>query len=286
MVGGAMVLTDWHKWVTEQRLDEAVTFVLNIVIAILIMLVAMVLSSWLRRRIVGIATDHSRADPTLFGFLGSVAKYAVMAVAAILVLNRFGIQTASLVALIGAAGLAIGLALQGTLSNLAAGVMLVIFRPIRAGDYVDAAGASGTVKIISLFFTELTSPDNLQIIVPNGQIWSSTIVNYSMNPTRRIDLTFSVPYGSDLKKVDALLNQAIAAEPRLQQMPAPVVKLAALGGDTVDFVIRAWAPRPDWWLITCDLTRAVKEAFDAGGIASARSSIPKIPPGDDGNIAA
>lgn len=147
-------------------------------------------------------------------------------------------------------------------------------------------GTSGTVKIISLFFTELTSADNLQIIVPNGQIWSSTIVNYSMTPTRRIDLTLSVPYGSDLKKVDALLNQVIAAEARLQQKPAPAVKLSALGGDTVDFAIRAWVAQPDWCPITCDLTRAVKDAFDAGGIISARSSIPKIPPGDDGNLAA
>lgn len=281
-----MNMMDWHRLLTEQRLDEAVTFALNLAIAVIIMLVAMVVSGWLRKRIVDIAADHPRADPTLFGFLGSLAKYAVMALAAVLVLNRFGIQTASLVALIGAAGLAIGLALQGTLSNLAAGVMLVIFRPIRAGDYVDAAGASGTVKIISLFFTELTSPDNLQIIVPNGQIWSATIVNYSINRTRRIDLTFRVPYGSDLKKVDGLLNQVIAAEPRIQATPAPVVKLAALGGDTVDFAIRAWAPRPDWWVVCCDLTRAVKEAFDAGGITGASSSIPKLPPGDDGNMAA
>lgn len=281
-----MNLLDWHRWVTEQRVDEAVTFALNLVIALVIMLVAIVVSGWLRRRITGIAADHPRADPTLFGFLGSLAKYAVMALAAVLVLNRFGIQTASLVALIGAAGLAIGLALQGTLSNLAAGVMLVIFRPIRAGDYVDAAGASGTVKIISLFFTELTSPDNLQIIVPNGQIWSSMIVNYSMNPTRRLDLSFSVPYGSDLKKVDAILGQVIGAETRIHPKPAPVVKLSALAGDTVSFAVRAWVARPDWWPVSCDLIRATKEALDAAGITSASSSIPDIPPGDDGNMAA
>ncbi|MCA0273248.1 MAG: mechanosensitive ion channel [Proteobacteria bacterium] len=277
-----MDLMDWHRWVTEQRVDEAVTFALNLVIAVVIMLVALVVSGWLRKRIVDVAADHPRADPTLFGFLGSLSKYAVLGLAAVVVLNRFGIQTASLVALIGAAGLAIGLALQGTLSNLAAGVMLVIFRPIRAGDYVDAAGASGTVRIISLFFTELTSADNLQVIVPNGQIWASTIVNYSMNQTRRLGLSFSVPYGSDLKAVDAILAKVIAAEPRIHPKPVPVVKLSALAGDTVSFAVRAWVARTDWWPVSCDLIRAAKEAFDTAGITSASSAIPKVPPGDDG----
>ncbi len=261
-----MDLTNWTAWLTQDRIDAAVLLALNVIYAFVIVVVALIVAGWVRSRIVGFAEKHPRVDATLFGFLGSLAKYAVLGVAGIFVLNRFGIQTTSLVALIGAAGLAIGLALQGTLSNLAAGVMLILFRPIRAGDFVEVAGSMGTVREISLFFTELATPDNVQLIIPNGQIWSSSITNYSVNPTRRVDLTFGVSYDSDLKKVDRVLNGLIAADVRIHSDPAPFVKVTNLGDSSVDFTLRVWVARTDWWDTTCDLKRAAKDAFDTEDI--------------------
>jgi small conductance mechanosensitive channel len=171
----------------------------NVLYAGAILVAAFWLSGWVRGQVERIGRRYEEVDETLFSFLGSVARYAVLAVAVIFVLGRFGIQTTSLVALIGAAGLAIGLALQGTLSNLAAGVMLVAFRPFKNGDYIGAAGQSGTVRAITLFTTELVTPDNVLIIVPNGDIWASAITNFSAFDSRRCDLVFGVAYGADLK---------------------------------------------------------------------------------------
>ena len=260
---------DWtaiDTWVTQERIDYALGLAMNVLYAIVIIIVALIVAGWVRRRILRFSDNHPRMDATLFGFLGSLAKYAVLTVAAIFVLNRFGIQTTSLVALIGAAGLAIGLALQGTLSNFAAGVMLILFRPFRAGDFVDVAGQSGTVREVSLFFTEFATPDNVQVIIPNGQIWSSAITNYSVNPTRRVDLTFGVSYDSDLKKVDRVLNDIIAADTRIHADPAPFVKVTNLGDSSVDFTLRVWVDRADWWDVTCDLKRVVMDRFGADGI--------------------
>jgi small conductance mechanosensitive channel len=250
----------------EPHVIALVAVAANVVYAIVIIVAAILFSGWVRRRIVALAQRHHRVDATLFGFLGSLAQYAVLAFAAVFVLNRFGIQTTSLVALIGAAGLAIGLALQGTLSNLAAGVMLILFRPFRAGDYIAAGGNSGTVKEITLFYTELATPENVQVIVPNSDIWSSSITNYSVNPTRRVDLTVGVSYDSDLKKVDRVLNELVAAEGRGLAEPAPFIKLVNLGDFSVDFAVRVWVNRTDWWDTKCDLTRAVKDRFDSEGI--------------------
>ena len=261
-----MEINDWQDLITEERIDLALQMALNVVYAIVILIVALGVAGWARRRVLAMADRHARLDKTLFSFLGSMVKYAILVLAGIFILNRFGIQTTSLVALIGAAGLAIGLALQGTLSNLAAGVMLIIFRPFRGGDFVEVAGTSGTVKEITLFFTELASLDNVQIIIPNGDVWSSKIVNYSTNPTRRVDLTIGVAYDSDLKEVDRVLHAILAEDGRIHAEPAPFIKVKALGDSSVDFAVRAWVDAADWWDTTCDLTRAVKDRFDAEGI--------------------
>lgn len=253
-------------WLNDARVTAVIALALNVLYALVILFVAIWLSGWVKRRVVGISARHPRVDVTLFSFLGSLAQYAVMAFAVVFILGRFGIQTTSLVALIGAAGLAIGLALQGTLSNLAAGVMLVIFRPFRVGDYIEGAGQSGTVRTINLFFTELATLDNLQVIVPNGDIWASAITNYSVNDTRRIDLTVGVGYGSDLKQVDRVLGEIAAAEPRVLADPAPFCKVTNLGDFSVDFTFRVWVKRTDFWDTKCDLTRAIKDRFDAEGI--------------------
>ncbi|SPH16723.1 Small-conductance mechanosensitive channel [Defluviimonas aquaemixtae] len=261
-----MEFTNWSELITQDRIDMALQIALNVLYAILILIVALFVAGWAKRRVLAISHRYPKIDDTLFGFLGSLLKYAILALAGIFILNRFGIQTTSLVALIGAAGLAIGLALQGTLSHIAAGVMLILFRPFRTGDYVEVAGTSGTVKEITLIFSELATLDNVQVIVPNGDIWSNKITNYSVNPTRRVDLTFGVAYDSDLKKVERVLHDVIASDERIHAEPEPFVKVTNLGDSSVDFTVRVWVDRGDWWDTTCDLKRVVKDRFDAEGI--------------------
>ena len=216
--------------------------------------------------IISYSRQYEEIDETLFTFLGSLARYALLAFAGVFVLARFGIQTASLVAVIGAAGLAIGLALQGTLANLAAGVMLVIFRPFKIGDYVEVGGQGGTVKGVNLFTTELATPDNVQVILPNGQVFGSEIKNYSFHDTRRVDLVFGVSYSSDLKVAEGILGGLVAADDRILTVPESFVKVTNLGESSVDFTVRVWVDAADYWDVKFDLTRQAKDAFDAGGI--------------------
>lgn len=240
--------------------------ILNVFTAAIILVVAVWISGWVKALIVKMATRSDHIDVTIASFLASLARYGVLAFAAIFVLNEFGIQTTSLVALVGAAGLAIGLALQGTLSNFAAGVMLAAFRPFKIGDYITAAGQSGTVRAITIFTTELATPDNIQIIVPNSDIWSSAIVNYSFHDTRRVDLVFGVSYDTDLKKAEKILHTLIAADPRILPDPEPFVAVTNLGDSSVDFTLRLWCDAADYWTLKFDMTRSVKEAFDKGKI--------------------
>ena len=221
-------------------MEYVIEIALNIFYGALILAVAFYGSGWARNRILVVSERYEKIDRTLFGFLGNVVRYSVLVLAVLFVLNRFGIETTSLIAMIGAAGLAIGLALQGTLSNFAAGVMLVIFRPVKVGDYVVIGGDSGTVREVTLFTTELSTPDNAQVIVPNGKIWASSITNHSFYDTRRVSLTFGVAYGSDLKKVEAVMRAAIEADERVHGEPEPYVRVATLGESSIDFVLRVW----------------------------------------------
>jgi len=247
-------------------LDYFLQLVVNVVSAGIIVVLAFWASGLVRDWVDGLSKKHERVDPTLFGFLASLARYAILVFAAIFILGRFGIQTTSLVALIGAAGLAVGLALQGTLQNLAAGVMLILFRPFRRGDFVDVAGQMGTVRQISLFFTELSRADNVQVILPNGDIWARPITNFSANDTRRCDLTIGVGYSADLKRAEAAIRKAIAADDRILDDPEPFVKVAELNASSVDFAVRVWCASGDWWALTCDLICAIKEALDKAGV--------------------
>jgi small conductance mechanosensitive channel len=171
-----------------------------------------------------------------------------------------------LIAVIGAAGLAIGLALQGTLSNVAAGVMLMLFRPFKMGQYIEAGGHAGTVKEVNLFTTELATLDNVQIIIPNSAIWSGSIINYSHHDTRRVDLVFGVSYGSDLKVAEAALRKLMDDEDRILDTPKPFLMVTALGASSVDFTMRVWCDRADYAPLKFDLTRGAKEALDSAGI--------------------
>ena len=196
----------------------------NVFVAAAILVAAVWLSSFVGSQLRALGKQHEELDETLFGFVASIARYTILIFAGIFVLARFGVQTTSLVALVGAAGLAIGLALQGTLSNLAAGVMLLGFRPFKIGDYITAAGESGTVRSIGLFTVELVTTDNVQVIIPNGDIWASSITNYSIYDTRRAEWVFGVSYDSDLKKAEKILHALVEADERSHMEPAPLLK--------------------------------------------------------------
>ena len=238
----------------------------NLVVVVLMVVAAFWVSGWVRRQIAAVALRHQKIDKTLFSFLGNLARWAILAIAATFVLNRFGVQTASIVAVIGAAGLAIGLALQGTLTNIAAGVMMVVFRPIRIGDFVTVGDQSGTVMDISLMTTELATVGNVQVIMPNNTIWNAPILNYSVYPRRRAEWTFGVSYGANLAEAERIIRGVVEADPRTIAEPPIWIQVNALGEFSVDFLVRAWVDRAEFWDYQADIKRRVKEALDAGGI--------------------
>lgn len=234
--------------------------------AIAILILGFFVAGWARRRIVGLGMKYEALDDTLFIFLGNITRYVILIFSGLFILNTFGIQTTSFVAILGAAGLAIGLALQGTLSNVAAGVMIIVFRPIKLGDFVQIGGEMGTVKSISLNYTELASAANVQVIIPNAQVWGNTITNFSIYPTRRAEWIFGVGYGADLKHAETVIRDTILADPRAKTDPAPFIQVNNLGDFSVDFLVRVWVETGDFFTFQADMKRAVKEALDEAGI--------------------
>lgn len=211
---------------------------------------------------------HGRGmDEILIGFLVAILRWVLLLFVVIAALSQLGINTNSLVALLGAAGLAIGLSLQSSLSNFASGVMLIIFRPFTKGDFVEAGGATGVVETISIFTTTMTTTDNKEVIVPNGAIISGNITNYSARPTRRVDMVFGISYDDDIRKAKQILEEIIAADSRVLPEPAPVIALGALSDSSVDFLVRPWANKDDYWALLWDTTEAVKLKFDEAGIS-------------------
>jgi small conductance mechanosensitive channel len=211
--------------------------------------------------------ERSRLEASLIPFLSGIVYYLTIAVVLIAVLNLFGIETTSLIAVLGAAGLAVGLAMQGTLSNVAAGVMLLIFRPLRPGDYVEVAGIAGTIDEIGLFSTTLNTPDNVHITVPNSSVYGETIKNYSTNDTRRNDLVMSIAYGDDIGRAVEVLQKVLASDSRVLKDPAPVVAVGALADSSVDLVVRPWCRKEDYWTLRFDLTRRCKEELEGAGLS-------------------
>ncbi|MCX7558468.1 mechanosensitive ion channel [Sulfitobacter sp. F26204] len=234
--------------------------------AIAILLLGWIVSSWLQGRVSNLGRRNKHLDEMLFDFLASIVRYVVLGFTFLFVLNTFGVQTTSVVAIIGAAGLAIGLALQGTLSNVAAGVMLILFRPIKIGDFVEVAGEMGTIRQINLNFTELADTSNVQVIVPNAKVWGNVITNYSTNDRRRAEWTFGVGYGANLKDAETIIRDTILADPRALDEPPPFVQVTNLGDSSVDFLVRVWCNASDYFVFKADMTRQVKEALDAGGV--------------------
>lgn len=210
----------------------------------------------------------NRIDPTLKSFLGALTRYTVTAVSIITIIGLFGIPMASFLAVMGAAGLAVGLALQGTLSNVASGVMLLILRPFNVGDYIEFGSIGGTVKTLSLFGTELAAPDNVYIYAPNSQIWGQEIKNYSRNLVRRQDILVGISYDDDINKAFDVIMNVLQHETRIIQDgdQAPQVMVNNMGNFTIDLIVRFWSRTPDYWALRWDMTKAVKEALDANDI--------------------
>ncbi len=251
----------------DEVVEVVATYGLDVVGAIVILIIGFMASKWAQSLTVKALSRSDKIDTMLRGFFGSLVKYLVLIFTVLMVLSQFGIQTASLIAVLGAAGLAVGLALQGTLSNIAAGVMILIFRPFKIGDYVEVAGHAGTVSAVTLFITELTTPDNVQIIAPNNQVWGSSVKNYSFHETRRLDLSLGIAYEDDIGKAMAAINDIIANEGRALKDPESMVAVSELADSSVNFVIRIWCNAGDYWPMKFDLTRALKERMDSEGIS-------------------
>ena len=206
-------------------------------------------------------------DDMLVQFLGNIF-YALLLIAVLIAaLDHLGLQTTSLLAIFGAAGLAVGLALKDSLSNFSSGVMLILFRPFKVGDYIEAAGVAGTVEEVRIFSTLIKTPDNRQIIIPNGQIYGGTIVNVSAKPTRRVDLVFGIGYDDDIRKAKELISAIMDQDERILKDPAPAITLGELGDSSVNINVRPWVNSGDYWPVRADLLENIKLAFDSNGIS-------------------
>ena len=209
----------------------------------------------------------AKVDNILINFIASIINTVLLLFVVIAALDQLGVDTTSLIALIGAAGLAVGLALQGTLQNLASGVMLIIFRPFNDGDFVEAAGVSGVVEAIGIFTTTMRTGDNREIIIPNGTIFGGTITNYSRKGTRRVDMVFGIGYDDDLLKAKALIKKILDEDDRILADPAPSIAVGELADSSVNFNVRPWCKTADYWGVYGDIHEKIKLTFDAEGIS-------------------
>ncbi len=239
---------------------------IQVLIALLIFYVGRAIGRWLSN-VTAKMMQKREVDEALQHFAAALVYYAVLVFSVIAALGQLGIQTASFVAIIGAAGLAVGLALQGSLSNFAAGVLILIFRPFKIGDYIEAAGESGSVEKILIFTTELKTPDNKKVIIPNAAVTGGSITNYSANDTRRVDLVMGIGYDDDVEKAKRVLEEIVNADSRVLSDPAPTVAVVELADSSVNFVVRPWVNTVDYWDVYFDLTEAVKKRFDQEGIS-------------------
>jgi small conductance mechanosensitive channel len=257
----------WIEGAREEITAFVATYGLSVIGGLIILVVGWIVAGSVRRAVDRALSKIEKMDVTLRQFLASLVRYVILIFVVLAVLAQFGIQTASLIAIFGAAGLAVGLALQGTLSNLAAGVMLLLFRPFKVGQYVEAGGKAGTVKAIDLFVTELATPDNVQILIPNGQIWGSSVTNYSFHETRRVDFLVGIDYGDDIDKAFDVIKEVIAKDSRCLKDPEPMIVVGELADSSVNIIVRVWSAGSDYWAVKFDLTKAFKETLDAAGIS-------------------
>jgi small conductance mechanosensitive channel len=241
------------------------TFSMDLLSAIAILIIGWWAAAWAKKAATRALERTRRVDRTLVLVLSNLARYFILITALIAVLSQFGVQTASIIAALGAAGLAIGLALQGTLSNIAAGVMLLLLRPFRVGDYIDADGIGGTVDEIGLFTTQMRTADGIYISVPNASIWNRTIRNYSRLPTRRLDVGVGISYDDDIEGAQKVLQKLMEDDERVLDEPAPQVMVMALADSSVNLNMRCWATTGDYWGLLWDMNKAAKNAVEEAG---------------------
>ena len=250
-----------------QKIYEIATiYGIKVITALLILFFGRLIAK-LVTKIVERLMERGKIDHTIVKFVGNLTYIALMAFVIIAALGQLGIQTASFIAVIGAAGLAIGLALQGSLANFAAGFLMIIFRPFKVGDFIEGGGVAGTVEEISIFTTILKTPDNKTVIVPNAKISGDNIVNWTAKGTRRVDLVMGIGYDDDIDKARQVINDVLAGEDRLLKDPAPLVAVVELADSSVNFVVRPWVKSGDYWDVYFNLTEKFKKAFDANGIS-------------------
>ena len=256
---------DWNQ-LLELAQTKGVDFGINLAIALAIFYVGKFVISLVVRGMRKVMR-RQEVDKTLETFVCNLVRMVLLVVVIIAAIGQLGIETTSFIAIFGAAGLAVGLALQGSLSNFAAGVLIVLFRPYRVGDFVEAAGIAGVVEQVQILTTVLKTGDNKQIIVPNGQIMDSIITNYSANDTRRVDMVVGVSYEDNLDKVRKTIEELVAAEERILDEPACTIAVSELADSSVNFVVRPWVKTSDYWGVMFDLTEAIKKRFDEEGIS-------------------
>ncbi|MFV0575002.1 MAG: small-conductance mechanosensitive channel MscS [Vibrio sp.] len=258
------VIPQVQHWLTGNS-DLIIQYGVNILSALVILFIGNIIVKTISNSVSKVL-EKKQMDPAVIHFVGSLVRYVLFVIVLIAALGRVGVETASVVAVIGAAGLAVGLALQGSLSNFAAGVLIVAFRPFKAGDYVEIGGVAGSVEAIQIFQTVLTTPDNKMIVVPNSAVIGGAIVNYSRHATRRVDLVVGVSYKADLQKTKQVLADVVAADARILKDPAVTIGVTALADSSVNFVVRPWVKSEDYWGVYFDLQQAIKEGLDAAGI--------------------
>ena len=260
-------LADPSKWgdMAEHAKDFLLQYGPSLLAAIAIFYVGKWVAKWIKR-LVARGMKRADVDPMIISFTTSMVYIGLMVFVVIAALAQVGIQTTSFIAILGAAGLAIGLALQGSLANFAAGFLLIIFRPFKVGDVIEAAGVTGKVDEIQIFTTTLKTPDNKTIIVPNGKLGNDNIINYSTQKTRRVDITVGVSYDSDLKKVRRILEKIVEADQRILKDPAPQIVVGELADSSVNFFVRVWVNSADYWDVFFDANETVKLRLDEEGI--------------------
>ncbi|NHH99087.1 MULTISPECIES: small-conductance mechanosensitive channel MscS [Oceanimonas] len=257
-------LQEAQSWIANNQ-ELIIRYTVNMAAALLTLVIGFVAVGMLTGGLNRVLKAR-KVDSTISDFVTSLLKYGLLAFVIIASLSRVGVQTASFVAVVGAAGLAIGLALQGSLSNFAAGVLLIGFRFFKAGDYIEAGGTAGTVQSVQIFTTILMTPDNRMIVVPNSKILNDSIVNYSKESTRRLDLVIGVAYNADLKLTRDVLTRILDEEPRVLKDPAYRIAVSNLGASSVDFIVRPWVKAEDYWNLKFDLLEKIKNELDANNI--------------------
>ncbi len=251
--------------VYNEMVSFATTYGLKVIGAIVILLLGRFAAGFCRKALKKVLTTKN-VDPAVVSFASSLTYFLVLTIAVIASLSKFGVETTSFVAIIGAAGFAVGFALQGSLANFAAGVLILVLRPYRVGDYIEAAGVAGAVKEVQLFTTVLATPDNIRILVPNGKVFGEVIKNYSANSTRRIDLVVGIGYGSSIEKTYEVIKDILNSESRILKDPEYTIAVAELADSSVNFVVRPWVNKDDYWPTRFDLTEKIKLRLDDANI--------------------